>query len=466
MRRIEVPHDRRNELAHVADGLDLVRAGPRDRHVPRRPFLQQELGGQDDWLGMEARAHRAVVDDVRDRDDHHALVVRHVRAHHRDRGAIREPGRGVVERLVEAVGAAGPGRRQAPEILHRRGRIDHRRQPRRIGRDDDVLAEPASQSDSRHAEARILVGHFQIARVVARLRHPPRHAALGAIADLPSHHEPGCLLEQASRRRRHDERRHQVLEHRSRPGHEHRVELHRCQRPAEPEPVRDGDVALGDRDEAREPGFRCQQVVPTRVEASVRDAVPDREQLPHRIEEKAEVHGADHRPGQFRASSVRRRTSVSGMSRSRAWLSTVAQSASAQTRTSVCALPGPRDQRSRGVQHRLSAGLQRRRAARPNPAESRGGSRTASATALEGVGQGPVAGRAPACVTGRRDGRLWTSSAVSSIPVSAARSRRGRSIISSHACASTMRCAGEIAAVDRRDVLRLERGQCLVSYQL
>jgi hypothetical protein len=89
MRRVEAPHDRRHELAHVADGLDLVRARPRDRHVPWRPFLKQELGGQDDRLGPEARAHRAVVDDVRDRDDHHALVVRHVRANHGDRGAIR-----------------------------------------------------------------------------------------------------------------------------------------------------------------------------------------------------------------------------------------------------------------------------------------------------------------------------------------------------------------------------------------
>ena len=237
MRRVEVPHDRRNELAHVADGLHLVRAGPRDRHVPRRPFLKQELGGQDHGLGTEARAHGAVVDDVRDRDDHHTLVVGHIRANHGDRGAIRKPGRGVVERLVEAVGTAGAGRRQAPEILYRRGRIDHRGQARRIGCDDDVLAESASQAYSRDTEARILVGHFQIARVVARLRHTPRHAALGAIPDLPSHHEPGCLLEQAPRRRGHDQRRHQVFEHRSRPGHEHRIELHRCQGPAEPEPV-------------------------------------------------------------------------------------------------------------------------------------------------------------------------------------------------------------------------------------
>src|SRR2546430_14550524 len=54
--------------------------------------------------------------------------------------------------------------------------------------------------------------------------------------------------------------------------------------------------ALGDRDEAREPGFGREEVVPTRVEASVGNAVPDREQLPHRIEEKVEIHGADHRP--------------------------------------------------------------------------------------------------------------------------------------------------------------------------
>ena len=58
VRRAEAPLDGRHELAHVADGLDLVRARPRDRHVPRRPLLQEQLGGLDHRLGVKARAHR------------------------------------------------------------------------------------------------------------------------------------------------------------------------------------------------------------------------------------------------------------------------------------------------------------------------------------------------------------------------------------------------------------------------
>ena len=56
MRRGEAPHDRRDEFPHVTDRLHLVRARPRDRDVPRRPFLKEQLGGLDHGLGMEARA--------------------------------------------------------------------------------------------------------------------------------------------------------------------------------------------------------------------------------------------------------------------------------------------------------------------------------------------------------------------------------------------------------------------------
>ena len=60
--------------------------------------------------------------------------------------------------------------------------------------------------------------------------------------------------------------------------------------------MRDGDVALGDRNEACETRLRGEEIVATGVEAAVGDAIPDRQQLPHRIEEKSEVHGVDHRP--------------------------------------------------------------------------------------------------------------------------------------------------------------------------
>ena len=232
-----MPFDGRNEFAHVADGLHLFGARPRDRHVTRRAFLEEQLGGLDTGRGVEARAHPATVQRIRDRDEHHALVVRHVGANHCDLAALGKPRRGVVECLVEAVGAAGPRSGETPEVFSGRRGIDHRGQARRIGRDDDVLIESPAQSEPRHAEVGILVGHLQIPCVVGRLRHAPRDATLGAISDLPAHDESGRLLEQASGRRAHDEPRHEVLEHRPGPRDEHRVLCHRRERATQPKPV-------------------------------------------------------------------------------------------------------------------------------------------------------------------------------------------------------------------------------------
>ena len=50
-----------------------------------------------------------VVEHVAERDQRHPLVVRHVALDDRDRRALRETARGVVERLAEPVPAGGPG---------------------------------------------------------------------------------------------------------------------------------------------------------------------------------------------------------------------------------------------------------------------------------------------------------------------------------------------------------------------
>ena len=58
----------------------------------------------------------------------------------------------------------------------------------------------------------------------------------------------------------------------------------------EAEPVFGIDVALGDRHEAGEAGFRGEQVVVARIQRSVVDAEPDREQLADGIEQEVEFH--------------------------------------------------------------------------------------------------------------------------------------------------------------------------------
>ena len=92
----------------------------------------------------------------------------------------------------------------------------------------------------------------------------------GAVLDLAAHDEPIGLLEQAAGRRAHDQRRHQVLEHRSRPGDQRRAAADRRHRAAEPEPVPGGHVALGDGEEARQPRLGGEQVVAVGVERRLR----------------------------------------------------------------------------------------------------------------------------------------------------------------------------------------------------
>src|SRR5713226_8922973 len=59
--------------------------------------------------------------------------------------------------------------------------------------------------------------------------------------------------------------------------------------------MRRRDVTLGNGDEAGEPRLRRKQIVTTRVEAVIENAVPDREELSRRVEEKAKLHGVEHR---------------------------------------------------------------------------------------------------------------------------------------------------------------------------
>ncbi len=98
---------------------------------------------------------------------------------------------------------------------------------------------------------------------------PQGRPSAAAVVDLPPHDQPAGLLEQASRRRAHDQRGHQIFEHRSRPGDQRGAVRDRRDGAAEMEPVAGRDVALGDRDEAREPRLGGEQIVAARVERAL-----------------------------------------------------------------------------------------------------------------------------------------------------------------------------------------------------
>ena len=201
---------------------------------------------------------------------------------------------GVVERLVEAVSAARADGGKALEIAHGAFRIDHGRKRRGVRRDDGVLAQAALQSQAGHAEVRILVGELEVARIVGGFGNAPRNADLRAIADLSLDDQAVGLFQQASGRRAHDERRHEVFEHGARPGNEGGAFADRRDGASEPKPVAGRNVVLGDRDEARQARLGGEQVVAVGVERPVR-GTSDRQQAALLIEQKAELHAFGHR---------------------------------------------------------------------------------------------------------------------------------------------------------------------------
>ena len=218
--RRELTKHRRFEVPGVGGRLDFLDPRPGDGDVAGRALLQEQLGGLDDGLRVEPRGHPALPQHVRQRDQGHPLMVRHVGAHDGHRRAFGEPRSRIVERLVEAIRSAGAHVRETPQVLRGGRGLDHRGEGGRIGRDDEVVAETALEPEAGNPEVRVLVGQIEVAHVVGRLGDPPGDPLLRAIAHLAADDEAIRLVQQAARRRAHDERGHQVLEHRAGPGDE------------------------------------------------------------------------------------------------------------------------------------------------------------------------------------------------------------------------------------------------------
>ena len=124
---------------------------------------------------------------------------------------------GEIERLVEAVIPHVTVGDDAAQIRTGGSGLDHQRQRRRIRRDDQILSQPALQAQPGDPECAVLVGELDVGGAVPGLRNAPRHATLPAIFDLPPHDRVIRLIQQRIAVRRHDQQRHQVLEHRAAP---------------------------------------------------------------------------------------------------------------------------------------------------------------------------------------------------------------------------------------------------------
>ena len=98
-------------IADVGDRPYFLDPGPGDQNVTRSAFLQQQLGSLHARLGVKARSHDALVENIRYRHQRHSLVMRHMGVHDGHRLVLRDSRGRVIERLIKSIvtGRAGLG---------------------------------------------------------------------------------------------------------------------------------------------------------------------------------------------------------------------------------------------------------------------------------------------------------------------------------------------------------------------
>ena len=193
----------------------------------------------------------------------------------------------VIERFIKSVRAASSRFLQAAKVLQGRGWINHGRERGGIGRDDNILAETPLEPQSGHAKTGVLIIEVEVARIVRGLRHSPGYAALRAIFNLTAHNQFVRLAQQASFRGTHHQRGHQVFKHRARPGDQRGSAIHGRERAAQVKPVRRRGFAFRDGNKACQARFRGEQVIAIGIQASVRHAITDREELARIVKQKS-----------------------------------------------------------------------------------------------------------------------------------------------------------------------------------
>src|ERR1041385_5724688 len=62
--------------------------------------------------------------------------------------------------------------------------IDHQGHYCSIRRDDEILTQPAFETEAGYTKSPVLIGETIVDKIITRLRHSPRHALLTSILDL------------------------------------------------------------------------------------------------------------------------------------------------------------------------------------------------------------------------------------------------------------------------------------------
>ena len=259
------------------------------RHLARHPLLQQRRHGLQARLGHRPTAWRGVEQHVGQRQDRHALVVRHEGVDRGERGLGGDALGRVVERLDEARSAARMQCFQAPQVGRCGRRVDERGQRRGIRGHHQFVGRRAAQRQHGHALRCVLVGQRVVARGIGRFRDAPRHLPHLGERLLRFQRSPRGARQHAGIGLVEQQRRHQVLEHRARPRTQPGGAAIGKERPAERAPVHHRHVAFGDGPQAGDARLGRQQVVVAGVELLLGHPKADVEELAPPVVEKAEV---------------------------------------------------------------------------------------------------------------------------------------------------------------------------------
>ncbi|MNQ85882.1 hypothetical protein D3C85_1010580 [compost metagenome] len=244
----------------------------------RNALLQQEHGRLEGRVRFKAGLHRASQQYVRDRQESHSLVMRHVRIDDCAGLARRQSARRVVDGLVEAVAAKQAFLGEALQVPARLVRRHHQRQHGCVGRHHHVVGQASLQTQARHAERPVLIVHADVEQVIRAFGHAPGDAELVAVLDLGAHGRHAGLLQQRVGVGRHDEPGHQIFEHRAAPREEHRAARGGAELPAQGKPGFLRKLALRNGDEAAKAGFGGKQVVKSLVAPALGQVVADGQQ--------------------------------------------------------------------------------------------------------------------------------------------------------------------------------------------
>ena len=225
-----------------------------------------------------------------DRRDRHSLMMGKISPDDLIRLICPQTGEGEIDGFIKAKAARSAQIVQFLVVACGVSRSDHRRKACGIGCDHEIVRQATLEAKARNPEVGVLVSKIEIPGGISRFGNAPRRVFCRAVGHLLCDHQFHGLFVQCLIGAFEHQIRHQILEHRPRPGYQARRPLDRHDWPTQPDPVFRCDIALGDREEAGQRCFRSQQVITALIERLIPHAITDGQKMTLTVEQKLEIH--------------------------------------------------------------------------------------------------------------------------------------------------------------------------------